>query len=460
MKNLQKLLRGDQIKTDSDALAAYGRDWCKEFEAAPSAIVFPESTAEVQAVVVWANDTGKALVPSGGRTGLSGGATALSGEVVVSLERMSRILESDATARLIRCQAGLVTEKLQEEARALDLYFPVEFASQASSQIGGNIATNVGGIHVVRYGNMRDWVIGLSVVTGTGELLELNGSLMKNRTGYDLASLMIGSEGTLGIITEATLRLTSYPKDKIRVLCGLTTYDRVLELLKETRDNFEGMSAFEYFSRLALDYVLKHTELKDPFPEGYEHYVLVEIEVDSHSASEAIEEVFFALLEKGLVPYVVIGQNSKQSRELLEIRERIGEVLASHYMPHKNDIAVPVSKTTSFLDKLNQLCATHYSEYDVVVFGHIGDGNFHINVVKPETMKAEEFSTYCHQVDNELFKLVQEFSGSISAEHGVGLLKKDFLSYSRTPHELTLMRQIKQVFDPKGILNPGKIFDM
>lgn len=459
IQTLQSTLGQAKVKTDSQSLETYSQDWCKEYTGSASCVIFPESSEDVISVVNWAKEHCIALVPSGGRTGLSGGATALSSEAVISTEKMANILSTNAAARTITCQAGVITSRIQEAADQLGLFFPVEFASQSSSQIGGNIATNVGGIHVVRYGNIRDWVLGLKVVTGEGKLIDLNGSLVKNRTGYDLCSLMIGSEGTLGIITEATLRLTSKPSDTIRVLCGLKSHLEALELLPRVRDQFSTMSAFEYFSRLGMEYVLKHSDLSDPFPEVFEHYVLIEIEVDTSETQSLIETAFFELLEEGLVPFVVVSQSSKQAKELLEIRERIGEILASHYVPHKNDISVPVADTAVFLTKLTELCQASYKDFDVVVFGHLGDGNFHINIVKPDDWDTKKFSEYCHNADNDLFALVRELSGSISAEHGVGLLKKDFLGYSRSAEEISIMKGIKSLFDPRGILNPGKIFD-
>lgn len=449
-----------KVSADRDILQSHARDWCKEFKGQASCILFPDSEQDIVEIIQLARAHKISIVPSGGRTGLSGGATATQQEAVVSCERLNKILSSNAAARLICCESGVTTYRVQEAAENMGLYFPLEFASQHSSQIGGNIATNVGGIHVVRYGNIRDWVLGLRVVTGAGEVLDLNGSLVKNQTGYNLCSLMIGSEGTLGIITQATLGLTTKPADKIRVICALDSYTRILELLERVRDSFSSMSAFEYFSRLGLEYVLKHSQLRDPFDQSYPHYVLVEIEVESLSFQDQIEDAFFHMLEEGLIPYVLISQNSKQARELLELRERIGEVLASHYLPHKNDISVPVENSCDFLAKLETLCSQEYQSLDVVVFGHIGDGNFHINIVKPETWDTEKFSEYCHKADSVLFDLVRSFSGSISAEHGVGLLKKDFLHFSRSAAEIQIMKNIKSLFDPDRILNPGKIFDL
>ena len=225
------ILAPERILTDEQSRQFYGRDWLKDFPAAPALILLPETTAQVQAIVKQCHKHSVAIVPSGGRTGLSGGATATNGEVVVSLERMRSIVEVNRTSRTVHCQAGVTLEQLQIAAAVHDLYFPIDFSSRGSAQIGGNIATNAGGIRVIRYGNIRDSVVGLTVVTGTGEVLELNGSLFKNNSGYDLRNLFIGSEGTLGIITEAIMKLASPPKGIVRVLCGVSDFDSILALL-------------------------------------------------------------------------------------------------------------------------------------------------------------------------------------------------------------------------------------
>lgn len=452
------ILSAEQISSAPQDLAHYGRDWCKSFEPSPRCILLPARTEQVQAIIRRCAERRLALVPSGGRTGLSGGATATAGEVVLSMERMNKVLEVNPIDRTLRCEAGAVTQKVQEEAQRHNLFFPLEFTTKASSQIGGNIATNVGGIRVLRYGNIREWVLGLRAVTGSGELLNLNGSLFKNNTGYDLRNLLIASEGTLAVIVEATLRLTRPPEERRRVLAGIEDTDRILSILRRTRERFEATSAFEYFTAAALEKVLLHHKLQRPFPALPPHLLLIEIECGARD-KDAIDEFFAGLLEEGVLSDAVIAQSEKQAGELLEMRERIGETLSSHYCPHKNDLSVPVPSIPAFMRELEALLAREYPGFEMIIFGHVGDGNLHVNTLKPEQLSRERFFELCHEADEKVFELVRSFGGSISAEHGIGLLKKPFLHHSRSAAEVELMRGIKRIFDPAGILNPGKIFD-
>ena len=452
------ILAPERILTDEQSRQFYGRDWLKDFPAAPALILLPETTAQVQAIVKQCHKHSVAIVPSGGRTGLSGGATATNGEVVVSLERMRSIVEVNRTSRTVHCQAGVTLEQLQIAAAVHDLYFPIDFSSRGSAQIGGNIATNAGGIRVIRYGNIRDSVVGLTVVTGTGEVLELNGSLFKNNSGYDLRNLFIGSEGTLGIITEAIMKLASPPKGIVRVLCGVSDFDSILALLTLCRDALPNLSAFEFMERMPYSEVVRHRRLRDPFSQGYPAYVLVESELPSDDAQDHVTSVFAQAYEQGIIQDVVVSESSAQAQELMNLRDFISETLSQHYTIHKNDISVPVQSIPAFLRDLHTAVREAYPSYKVAVFGHVGDGNLHVNVLKPADMQDDEFWDNCHTADTIVFTTVKRYRGSISAEHGVGLLKRDFLHFTRSPGEIQIMRGIKAVLDPKGIMNPGKIF--
>lgn len=456
-RELETLLPAHLLRTDEQSKLFYGRDWIKDFSPNPSLVVLPESAEQVKLVVSACARHGVPIVPSGGRTGLSGGATATNGEVILSLERMRSVLEVNPIDRTIRCQAGAPLERIQLEAAQHDLYFPVDFSSRGSAQIGGNIATNAGGIRVIRYGNMREWVVGLKVVTGRGDILELNGALWKNNTGYDLRSLFIGSEGTLGIIVEATLKLTTPPRDTTRVLCGLSSTEAILPLLTFCRGKLRDLSAFEFIDASAFGEVIKHRQLRNPLSDTYAAYVLVECELNAADASELVTETFGEAYEKGLILDVVVSESSAQSQELMNIRDLISETLSMHYTLHKNDISVPVPSIPAFLSELHTSIAEAYSGFKVVVFGHVGDGNLHVNVLKPSDISDETFWKSCHDSDRTIFETVKRFKGSISAEHGVGLLKRDFIHYSRTPEELEIMRGIKRAFDPLNIMNPGKV---
>jgi FAD/FMN-containing dehydrogenase len=459
---LVTLIGKDSISTATEDLITYGKDWIKDFKPNPLAIVFPKSTEEVRKVVQWANANNAKLVPSGGRTGLSGGATALHKEIVISLSKMNKVLELNPNSRLLKAEAGCPTEKLQIIARENGFYFPVDFASKGSSQLGGNIATNAGGIRVVKYGGFRDWIVHLTVVTGAGEILSLGGELFKNQTGYDLRQLFIGSEGTLGIITEATIQLTSAPDDITRAFAGVPSLDAAIQLFTQSRDAFSTLSAFELLSNSSLQKVLKHHPAKRfPLTSQSPWYVVIEFEsFDGAPSRESLEEFLSSQMEDELVTDCTISESIAAANELMSLRESISETLTSHYVVHKNDISVPLTKIPEAISRISDKVKELYHHCTAEIFGHIGDGNLHINICKSQgtPQENEKFYEDAHTNDQHIFTIIKELKGSISAEHGVGLLKKPFLHFTRSEAEIALMRGIKKVFDPNEILNPGKIF--
>ena len=457
IEQLIELVGKDYVSSDPSDLNEYGQDWSKIFEFNASVIVRPKTTEQVQEIVKLANKEAFAVVPSGGRTGLSGGACATNGEVVLSLDRMNEILSINSIDRTLQCQAGTITKQIQEFASEHHLYYPVDFASTGSSQIGGNIATNAGGIKVIRWGMTRDWIVGLKVVTGTGELLDLNSGLVKNATGYDLRHLIIGSEGTLGIVVEATIKLTTPPKDLTVMVLGLDQLSDVYPVM-ETFQQKLNLTAFEFFSEQALSKVLEHHELQRPFESTSNFYILVEFENDSESTMDIAFECFEQAMEQGWVVDGVISQSESQAETLWALRERISESISVH-TPYKNDISVIPSKVAEFLSSVDEIVAKEYPDFEIIWFGHIGDGNLHLNILRPDDLTIDQFVEQCRRVNPLIFDKIKQLDGSISAEHGVGLVKKDYLPYSRSEVEIALMKSIKAAFDPKGILNPGKLFD-
>lgn len=454
---LATIVGDDRVKTDPDSLQTWGRDWTRFCEPAPSAIVFPGSIEEVQALVSLAAEKGIALVPSGGRTGLSGGAMAANAEVVVAFDRMNRILDFDPVDRQVVCEPGVVTGQLQDFAEDKGLFYPVDFASAGSSQIGGNVATNAGGIKVIRYGMTRDWVQGMKVITGTGQLLDLNRGLLKNNTGYDLRHLFIGSEGTLGLIVELTMGLTRPPEDPTVLVLAVENMNDIMEVLQVFQSRME-ITAFEFFSEKAMRHVIAEKGLQRPFETTGDYYALIEFENRGDDTMETAMTVFEQCVEQGWVLDGTISQSVSQASALWRLREDISETI-SRFTPYKNDIAVRVSRVPAFLNDVEALVNTRYPSFEIIWFGHIGDGNVHLNILKPDTLDKETFFAQCNEVSKEVFDIVQQYGGSVSAEHGVGLLKKPYLSYSRDAAEIELMKALKQVFDPAGIMNPGKIFD-
>jgi FAD/FMN-containing dehydrogenase len=447
----------DFFSRDPDDLVEYGKDWTKVYAPAPSVIAFPRTTADVSRLLALCHQHCASVVPSGGRTGLAGGAVAKDGEVVLSLCRMRRIDPVDVLGATVRVQAGVITQAVHAHCAPLGLSWPIDFASKGSSQVGGNIATNAGGVKVIRYGLTRQWVLGLQVVLADGRVLELGGGLEKNNTGVDLRQLFIGSEGILGVITEATLKLTRLPPKLDVLLFGVRSLEGVLHLFGEARRGPFTISAFEFFTDKCLLRLLMHRALRPPLEASAPFYVLLEIE---GGAAQDVEPWLASLFDRDLVIDGTLAQHTEQAAALWALREGISESLAATGLPHKNDIALPVAALEGFCAAFGQVFETRYPGWEVCLFGHIGDGNLHVNIMKPDALSREEFWAQTKAADDDMFALVRDFGGSISAEHGVGLLKKSHLGYSRSPDEIALMRALKRVFDPRNILNPGKVFDV
>ncbi|WP_444998362.1 FAD-binding oxidoreductase [Aliikangiella sp. IMCC44359] len=456
INQLKDIVGQDYVSTTTDDLAVYGQDWSRLYQPNPSVIVKPANTHQVSEVVKLCAQHQVAIVPSGGRTGLSGGAVATNQELVLSLDRLNQITQFNSVDRTVSCGAGVITEQLQNYAKEHELFYPVDFASAGSSQIGGNIATNAGGIKVLKYGLTRDWVSGLTVVTASGDILTLNNGLVKNATGYDLRHLIIGSEGTLAIITEAIMKLTNPPQEPTVMLLAVPDLSCISQLLEHFQP-YISLMAFEFFSQAALDKVMQQRSIKAPFNETSHFYVLIEFENPTESTLDNAFKAFEIAAENEWLQDGIISQSHQQAEELWQYREGISESI-SHYPPYKNDISVMPSQVGSFLKAVDEFVSHNYPDFETIWFGHIGDGNLHLNILKPETMPLEDFKQECSKANPEIFKILQSFNGSISAEHGVGLLKRDYLSFSRSETEIALMSGIKKVLDPQNILNPGKVF--
>jgi FAD/FMN-containing dehydrogenase len=459
--NAQTLLRlaeavaPARVSTDPGDLLIYGQDWTRGHEPRPAAIVFPETVFQVVRLVQFAGARRLPLVPSGGRTGLSGGAVAAAGEIVVSLERMNRILDFQSIDRMVTVQAGVVTAEVQTYAADRGLMFPIDLAARGSCQIGGNIATNAGGIKVIRYGMTRDWVAGLKVVTGRGDVLELNRGLIKNASGYDLRHLFVGSEGTLGLIVEATLRLCDPLGPRQVLLLAIPGLAAIHDLLLRFREAL-ALTAFEFFSESGLRAVNEHFGLARPLITHAPYYLLVEFEQADGGPLETAMQVYREGADRGWILDGVASRSEEEARTIWRFREDITEATAPR-TPYKNDVSVLVSRLPEFLGAIERVIAKHYPDFEVVWFGHIGDGNMHLNILKPADLAPAEFESRCHRVNELVCEVVQRFGGSVAAEHGVGLLKQPYLHYTRSAEEIAAMKDIKAVFDPHGIMNPGKL---
>lgn len=458
LDSLKTLLPADQIKIDADSLKTYGVDWTRYYLANPLAVVFPRTTEEVQKIIIWANENKIACVPSGGRTGLSGGAVAQNKELVISLEKMNQIGPIQSIDQTLFCQAGAITENVQNYLKEKNLYFPIDFAARGSCMIGGNIATNAGGIKVLRYGLMRDWVASITVVTASGKILNLNKSLIKNATGYDLRHLFIGSEGSLGIVTEVELKYCAPPASAKVMLLAIENMESVMNVYKEFKQT-NKLLAFEFFSVKALKHVVAATGLHFPISSPAEFYILIESEIENQNDEDIFLKSFENCLENSYAIDGVLSQNEVQAKEMWRFREDITESLAK-YTPYKNDISVRISMVPQFMADIDAIYAKEYPNFEVIWFGHIGDGNLHISILKPQELSMPDFVNQCRKADTKLFECIAKYRGSISAEHGVGLLKKSYLHFTKSEEEIQYMKEIKKIFDPNNILNPGKIFDL
>ena len=447
-----------QIKTDAESLEHWGKDWTKHFAPAAAAIVFPKTTEQVQSIVLLANEHNVVITPSGGRTGLSAGAVAANGEIVVSMDKMNHIGKFYPADRMVEVEAGVITQQLQQFAESKDLYYPVDFASAGSSQIGGNIGTNAGGIKVIRYGMTRQWIMGLTVVTGKGDILHLNRGMVKNATGYDLRQLFVGSEGTLGLVTHAQIKLERQPQDLSVMVLGMDSFNDVMNVLSAFQAQID-LTAFEFFDDVSIDKLMAHGQVQEPFESRTKFYTLLEFEAPYEPIMDKAMAIFEDCMEQGWVVDGVMSQNLTQAAELWKLREYISETI-SVFTPYKNDVSVLISYVPEFIAEIDDIVSSNYPDFEVCWFGHIGDGNLHLNILKPENMSKDDFFAECQVVNKYVFETVQKYGGSVSAEHGMGMTKKPYLHYSRSETEIDYLREVKKVFDPNNIMNRGKIFDM
>jgi len=432
---------------------SYGTD-ATGLEPRFSVLAFPSSTEEVASLVRFANENRITIVPSGGRTGYSGGAVATDDEIVVSTRNMGRIAGFDPFNRTVHCEAGVTTAKLQEYALSVGGYFPIDLPSAGSSTIGGNLATNAGGLHVIRYGMMRRWCAGIVAVTGNGTILRSRTGIKKENSGFDCKELLIGSEGSLAFITEAYLELTDPPKETKLLFFILDRFAPLLEVRKETTGTLL-IHSFEFFDDASLETLCRFDDRFTPFAAKGKWYLLVEYEAP-------LEEPLPLFERLGSLPGVVdilSVEATQKRRHLWSYRETISEAIGKSYRVYKGDISLPLWSMEPFLAKLNELLS-RFDGIRHLLFGHAGDGNLHLNLTADQSVDKREFDDRIERIKPELFALVERHGGAPSAEHGIGLLKTDLLPFAKSDEEIALMRRIKAAFDPNGILNPGKVLEM
>ncbi|WP_374441238.1 FAD-binding oxidoreductase [Stella sp.] len=448
---------------DAADMARYLKDERGLFVGKAPAVVRPASTEEVAAVVriCAANDI--AIVPQGGNTGLCGGSVPFEAgdAIVLSLGRMNRVRAVDPINYTITVEAGVILAELQAEADRHDRLFPLSLGAEGSCQIGGNLSTNAGGIQVLRYGNARDLVLGLEVVLPDGQVWNGLRGLRKDNTGYDLKHLFVGGEGTLGIITAAVLKLFPKPREVKTAFVALPGHRAALELFALARGaSGDQLTAFELIPRIGLEFSARHVPgVTDPLDRPYPHYVLLEMSssVPDGDIGQTMEKFLETAMERGLVLDGTVAASAQQAAQLWRIREGIVESQKHEGGSIKHDIAVPVSLVGDFLDEASRRVEERLPGIRVVAFGHIGDGNIHFNLSQPVGADTRAYLARWAEFNAIVHGVVAELNGSISAEHGIGRLKRDVLPDFKSALELELMRKVKRALDPKGIMNPGKV---
>jgi FAD/FMN-containing dehydrogenase len=451
------------VLVDEHDTAPYLTDWRGRFTGRARAVVRPASTAEVAAVVRLCAELRVPIVPQGGRTGLVLGSVpdAAGDAIVLSLRRLNRIRSIDTFNRTLTVEAGCILQDIQHAAAGHGMLFPLSLAAEGSCTIGGNLSTNAGGTGVLRYGNTRELCLGLEVVTAQGEVWDALRGLRKDNTGYDLRDLYVGAEGTLGVITAAVLKLFPQPKAAITALVALATPRDALALLKLVEAECgPTLTGYELMSDVSLRLVASHfPDLPRPFPERYPQYALLELsshESEAHGVA-LLERAIERALEDGLAQDAVVATSIAQSRALWAIREHIPLAQAAAGKNIKHDISVPISRIADFIETTDAQLDADYPGVQVVCFGHLGDGNLHYNVAPPEGIRHDDFLAEQGPINRIVHDSVAAHGGSISAEHGIGVLKRDELPRYKSPVELQLMRAVKAALDPLGIMNPGKI---
>jgi FAD/FMN-containing dehydrogenase len=446
--------------TDPQAQTPYVVEMRDLYRGHTPMVLRPGTVAEVSQILKLANETSTPIVPQGGNTGLVGGQIAFNNEIVLSLTRLDRVREVDPGSNTLTCEAGVTLQRAREAAAAVDRLYPQLLPSEGSCTIGGNLSTNAGGTAALAYGVARSHVLGVEVVLADGRILDNLNKLKKDNTGYDLKNLFVGAEGTLGVITAAVLRLVPRPRAVETAFLGLPSAQAALALFAIANDRAAGgVTSFELMTRLGIEMVLRHAAgCRDPLQKPYPWYVLLELSSQSKTGlRELLEEILTEGLNRGLVLDAAIADSLEQAKAFWRLREMFGEVQRHEGGSIKHDVSVPVAAVPDFIAEANAAVAALLPEARPVPFGHLGDGNIHYNVSQPVGADRAEFLARWNEVNAAVFAVVKKFGGSISAEHGVGVMKRDLLPSVKDPVALDLMRKIKHLLDPNNILNPGKV---
>jgi FAD/FMN-containing dehydrogenase len=455
----RKIVGEKYAVTDAAEIAPYLTEERDLFHGRSPLVLRPGSTTEVSAICRLASERHVALVPQGGNTGLVGGQTPHNGEVVVSLRRLDKIRDIDTASNTMTCEAGVVLQIAQQHASEVDRLFPLSLGAEGSCTIGGNLSTNAGGTTALAYGVAREMALGLEVVLADGRILNGLSKLKKDNTGYDLRNLFIGAEGTLGIITAATLKLFPKPRAVETAFVGLKTPAAALSLLSISQNEAAGtLTSFELLSGIAVDFSIRHgIDIRDPLASKHRWYVLMELSSPRDDARAALESILAQGLENDIVDDAVIAANLTQRSAFWKLRDEMSAAQKPEGGSIKHDISVPVVAVPDFIEQADAAMARLIPGARPVPFGHLGDGNIHYNLSQPIGGDAADFLARWHDVNAAVFEIVLRMGGSISAEHGIGVLKRDELPGVKDKVAIELMRSIKAMLDPLGIMNPGKV---
>ncbi len=460
LDRLRAIVGPTHVLTDADALAGALVEPRGLYKGEARALVRPGTTAEVAAVVAACAAAGAPIVPQGGNTGLVGGQIPQGPEIVLSLKRLNRIREIDPLADCMIVEAGVTLAEAQGAAEKADRLFPLSLASEGSCTVGGNLATNAGGVAVLAYGNARELCTGVEVVLADGRIVNALSKLRKDNTGYDLKDLFVGSEGTLGIITAAALKLFARPRSRETAFVGLADPAAALALFRSARETFgAAVTSFELIPRIALDFVLRHAPgARDPLSGSHPWYVLVEVATQTGGGlAEAVTEWLGAEAERGGIDDAALAASDAQRAAFWALRENISDVQKQEGGSIKHDVSVPIGAVPDFLAQASDAVIRRTPGARVVAFGHMGDGNIHFNVSQPLGADKAAFLADWEGMNEVVHDIVEHYQGSFSAEHGVGKLKRDMLARKKDPAALDVMRAIKAALDPAGLMNPGKV---
>jgi len=442
---------------DPAEIAPHLQEWRGKYQGTSSLLLKPDSTETVTKILSICNETRTAIVPQGGNTGLVGGQIPFNNEIILSLSRLNRIRDVDASGMNMIAEAGATLAAVQDAAAKTDRLFPLSIASEGSATIGGNVSTNAGGVHVLHYGNTRDLVLGVEAVLADGRVLDMLRTLRKDNTGYDLKQLFIGAEGTLGIVTAVALKLFPQPAERVTALIAVRDPQAAVNLLSYLQAATGGaMSAFELMPRLGLEFVLAHIpQTADPLAKPSPWYVLAEASGGANSHLEdALES---ALSSSGLVTDAVIAQSDTQRAALWKLREGMSEAQKPEGGSIKHDVSVPINSIPAFLKEGIAAVEKLAPGVRPVPFGHLGDGNIHFNFTVPKNGDNAAFLARWNEIQDTVHDIVKRYHGSISAEHGVGIMKVHEIERYKSAAELDVMRALKRTLDPNNILNPGKV---